>query len=48
MISLIDNSEPEPAELGTPCTAEDIAFWKDVLSVLLPPDDDAPASAQDD
>ena len=36
MICLIDDSEPEPNGPGTPCTAADIAFWRDVFSVLLP------------
>ena len=40
MISLLDNSElPEPGQPGT-CPASDIAFWKDVFSVLLPPESD--------
>ena len=46
MISLIDSEPPEPRE-STPASPEDIAFWKDVFSVLLP-EDERPASAQDD
>jgi hypothetical protein len=35
MISLRDDFEQEPDE---PCVpADDIEFWKDVFSVLLPP-----------
>ena len=41
VISLLrDDFEPEPYEPGTPCSAVDIAFWKDVFSVLLPPESD--------
>ena len=41
MISLVDNfDEPEPGQPGAPASAADIAFWKDVFSVLLPPESD--------
>jgi len=47
MISLADNFElPEPDEHykpGMPAPAADIEFWKDVFSVLLPPEDETEA-----
>ena len=48
MISLADNFEqPEPAgepyKPGMPAPAADIEFWKDVFSVLLPPEDETEA-----
>jgi hypothetical protein len=41
VISLVDHFAPEPPDPdkpGQPCTAEDIAFWKDVFSAILPED----------
>jgi hypothetical protein len=43
MINLIDPIAPElpePHKPGAPASAEDIEFWRDVFSVLLPPEPD--------
>ena len=47
MISLIDSELPDPGQLGAPASAADIVFWKDVFSVLLPPEDDEESSGQE-
>jgi hypothetical protein len=46
VISLNDDFEPEPGEPGKPCSAADIAFWKDVFSVLLPPSESDEVSSE--
>jgi hypothetical protein len=47
VISLIDNFEPEPNKPGMPVPAADIEFWKDVFSVLLPPEEESIEEEED-
>jgi hypothetical protein len=46
VISLIDQFASGLPESGAPCSSADIAFWKDVFFVLLPPPESDEVSSE--